>query len=87
MSHSTQSSGLSEHPEYITQSTPGAPKKRVNAAKNWCFTWNNYPDNHREILRNAFRAKEATKWMVQEEIAPTTGKISFKLITNYLPTY
>lgn len=44
---------------------------RISPAKHWVFTWNNYPDNAREILGSM--VPECKKITAQCEIAPTTG--------------
>ena len=34
----------------------GTTKKQISPAKNWCFTWNNYPDEWEEILVPKFQS-------------------------------
>lgn len=46
------------------------PTKRINGAKKWCFTWNNYPENWVDLLAPAL---EGSKWIGGREVAPTTG--------------
>lgn len=43
----------------------------VNPAKNWLFTWNNYPDDWHVPLVPVLR--HHGKFVVGEEVAPTTG--------------
>lgn len=54
-----------------------SPKRAM--AKAWVFTWNNYPENYRDILE---RTKSVcAEWSWGEEVAPTTGT---KHIQGYL---
>lgn len=43
------------------------PASRPNPAKEWCFTWNNYPADFQTTLENAFRSKSASKYIFQQE--------------------
>lgn len=47
-------------------STSSGKRKQVAPAKNWCFTWNNYPEEYADILRSAFGNASAYCW--QEEV-------------------
>lgn len=44
--------------------------RSVNPAKNWCFTWNNYPENWEEICVPVFR-KQSQGYVIGKEIAPS----------------
>lgn len=50
-----------------------APVKKINEAKKWVFTWNNYENcnNWRELLQNMINLK-CKKAIYGQEIAPTT---------------
>lgn len=43
--------------------------------RQWCFTWNNYPDNYRELIVDKCRDLdiEIKHLVMGEEVAPTTG--------------
>lgn len=47
------------------------PRRQISEAKHWVFTWNNYPDNAREILSSM--SSSVSRLVCQTEIAPTTG--------------
>lgn len=44
------------------------PANRPSPAKEWCFTWNNYPDDFKQQLENAFTTKGAAKYIFQQEV-------------------
>jgi len=46
--------------------------KRVSPAKNWGFTWNNYPEDWKEVLVPKFQ-KRCIGYAMGMEVAPTTG--------------
>jgi hypothetical protein len=48
--------------------------KRPNAAKRWCFTWNNPPDDCSERLESILLPKKAL-FLHGKEVAPTTGTV------------
>jgi len=53
---------------------PPVTTKRPNPALSWIFTWNNYPENWKDILVPGFQQnKWLTGYIAGEEIAPTTG--------------
>jgi len=54
-----------------TNSTP-PEEKQGNKAIHWLFTWNNYPENWKDILDCALSAK-VIGYIYGKEIAPTTG--------------
>ena len=41
--------------------------KTINPAKNWCLTWNNYPDNWKEIIVPVFQ-KYSQGYVIGEEV-------------------
>lgn len=53
----------------ITPPSPGPV--RISAAKKWCFTWFDFPEDWMAPLAPAFKGAE---WIGGEEICPTTGK-------------
>lgn len=60
---------------------PPAINDRPGTAKNWCFTWNNYPDNADDLLRNAFRDAAAYAYqreMGEQQTPHIQGCIQFK---------
>lgn len=46
-------------------------EKRISASKNWCFTWNNYPENWVGSLAPLLEGCDA--YIFGYEICPTTG--------------
>lgn len=63
-----------EVPGGVTISPPQDPTqksaKRPNAAKRWCFTWFNYPENWKDLLAPGI---QGSKWTAGYEICPETG--------------
>lgn len=51
---------------------PPAKDSRPSPAKNWSFTWNNYPDDWEEVLVPRFQEK-CVGYVIGREVAPTTG--------------
>lgn len=47
------------------------PKKQVSPAKNWCFTWNNYPENWLDLIVPKFQHLKGGIGGL--EVCPTTG--------------
>lgn len=47
-------------------------KKQVSPAKHWHFTWNNYPENWKDLVVPEFQ-KFGLSYVVGVEVAPTTG--------------
>lgn len=50
--------------------------RRIGTAKGWFLTFNNYPENWEELFKNqiqTFGTVVPLKWVLGEEIAPTTG--------------
>jgi len=49
----------------------------VSQSKNWCVTWNNYPQDWKEKLEKVLGARDKqrliTYWIAGKEVAPTTG--------------
>nr|WAE43157.1 MAG: replication associated protein [Cressdnaviricota sp.] len=56
-------------PEVPEGGNTKTPSGRVNAAKNWCFTLNNYTEEDIESLRNC----GAKKYVFQEEVGEECG--------------
>lgn len=48
-----------------------AKSKQISPAKHWVFTWNNYPEDAREIISS--NSSNVLKIVCQTEIAPETG--------------
>lgn len=47
-------------------------KKQVSPAKHWHFTWNNYPENWKDLVVPEFQ-RFGLSYVVGVEVAPTTG--------------
>ena len=53
---------------------PHVKVKQVSPALSWIFTWNNYPDDWKEILVPKFQSYANIKgYVAGKEVAPTTG--------------
>jgi len=53
---------------------PRIKEYRPSPAKSWIFTWNNYPENWKEILVPGFQgSSNVTGYIAGKEVAPTTG--------------
>lgn len=59
-------SGASGADDGNTRSSSVSEVKRVNPAKYWCFTFNNYPENFEELMVQPLRV-HAKKWVFQQE--------------------
>lgn len=49
------------------------PANRPNPAKEWIFTWNNYPNDYQKQLEDSFTKNGATKYIFQPEKGQQNG--------------
>lgn len=71
-----------ENPLKSVSKKMGSRAPRCNAAKRWCFTWHDYPDNWQE--RFAEHDKVIDKFIAGQEVCPTTGR---KHLQGYLEAH
>lgn len=71
MKNCENSSHSSHSSEGGNTSTPSV-KKQISPGYRWLFTWNNYPDNWKDIILKAI-VPNNWEYAIGEEICPTTG--------------
>ena len=64
--------------------------KRQTGSHRWCFTWNNYPEDWADVIRERVDAVKVRfpllKWIGGEEVAPTTGTKHIQGYMEFTPS-